>query len=57
MQERSGQHGDPTRVGPERYEVEWLVAGYAANQPHGNEIWTEIVARMLREIELYLAIS
>jgi len=57
MQESFEQHGDPTGIGPERYEVEWLVAGYAANQHDGNEIWTEIVVRMLREIELYLAIS
>jgi hypothetical protein len=57
MQERSEQHSDLTRIGPGRYEVEWLVAGYAANQPDGNEIWAEIVVRMIREIELYLAIS
>jgi hypothetical protein len=57
MQERSEQHSDPAGIGPERYEVEWLVAGYAANQPDGNEIWAEIVVRMIHEIELYLALA
>jgi hypothetical protein len=57
MQERSDKHSDPTTVDQERYEVEWLVAGFAARQADGNEIWSEIVVRMIREIELYLAFS
>ena len=57
MQERSDKHNDPTTVDQERYEVAWLVAGFAARQADGNEIWSEIVVRMIREIELYLAIS
>ena len=57
MHERSERDNDPTNIGHERYEVEWLVAGYAANQGDGTEIWGEIVARMIREVELYLALS
>jgi hypothetical protein len=54
---RSDKHNDPTTVDQERYEVEWLVAGFAGRQADGNEIWSEIVVRMIREIELYLALS
>jgi hypothetical protein len=57
MQDRSEQGSDPTRIDQQRHEVEWLVARYAASQSHGNEIWAEIVVRMIREIELYLAVS
>jgi hypothetical protein len=57
MQERPEQHSDPTSVGQARHEVEWLVAGYAAKQAQDDEIWAEIVVRMIREIELFLTVS
>jgi hypothetical protein len=55
MYDRPEQNSDT--IDHDRYEVEWLVAGYAANQSEGNEIWAEIVVRMIREIELHLTLS